>query len=138
MHRSFFSPSPKLSPTYAPPSPYQARKHQTKKDIPIAVIRPTLTPQKLLLPLQIGIISSHLISIFFRLQQRCEVDSRPHLFAGHFDLFALAEEDLPPAVGHYAEDADEVPERAEAAGGDVALGRLVLWKGKGRGAGRRD
>jgi hypothetical protein len=52
------------------------------------------------------------------------MDAGPHLLAGHLGLFALSQEDLPPAVGHDAEDADEVPEWAEAAGRDVAL-----WRG---------
>jgi len=54
----------------------ECRSHES-----IRVIRTRLAPQQRLLPRLIRIMPPHQITVFFRRQERNEVDSRPHLFA---------------------------------------------------------
>jgi hypothetical protein len=114
------------------PRPQYKPNKSTQGHVPITVISPTLTAQQLLLPLQIGIVPPDLVAVLLGLQQRREVDARPHLLAAHLDLLALADEQLPPAVGHDPNDAEEVVHGLEAAGGDVALRKDVSGQGRFR------
>lgn len=124
------------------------KKHERerkKKNVLVTIHHPRLTAQQLLLAPEIGVVPSDLVAILLRLQQRNQMDARPHLLAAELELFAVAEEELAPAVGHDGQRGEGVVYWFRAAGGDIALsrrvsflvsygrGRVVRWVGGQRG-----
>lgn len=123
------------------------RKRSLDNNIPLRIVHLSLRPEKMSLTLFIGIIPAHLIPVFLGIKQRDEMNARPDSFAGDFAAhgiqvsyprwnqtggralgrgrnalsFTGSKEVLVPPVAHDCADAEDVVDRAETAGWEVAL-----------------
>jgi hypothetical protein len=58
-----------------------------EKKVPVTVVNLCLCTKQLLLTSLVGKVTTDLITVFFCLQHRDQVDARPHLFASEFAVW---------------------------------------------------